>query len=290
MPGGRAKSFATRDWIMRSPVDPKAEELRASLTAAGFGPLTLDEVMGGRVRLIQLADGYRAGMDAVLLAAAVPARAGERALDVGAATGAGALCLAARVPGVTVSGIEIQPALIEIGRANIALNRCEGRVSLVQGSILERTAAFAPASFDHVFVNPPYLEDGQAPAPAVSSKTLAHVASETALADWVAFAAAMAKSRATLTFIFRADRIHDLLGPLHPFAGEMVCFPLWPRQGRAASLILVQARKGLHGASAVAPGLVLHGADESYTPETERVLREGVGLDLGRFRRPSRAP
>lgn len=273
---------------MRSPTEQLAGELFVSLFAKGFGPLTLDRVMGGKVRLIQLEKGYRAGMDAVLLAAAVPAKAGETALDVGAATGAGALCLAKRVPGVRVSGIEVQPLLVEIGRANVALNGVGEDVSLTEGSILEEPSAFAAASFDHVFANPPFFESEHVPPPPAPTQILACVSAEASLSDWVNFALAMAKPRGTVTFIFRADRMHDLIGLLYPRAGEMVCFPLWPRKGRPASLILVQARKGLHAATAVAPGLVLHGASDAYTRETERVLRGQSALELWRYRHPPR--
>ena len=118
---------------MRSPTERGAGELMAGLAAKGHGPLTIDSVMGGRLKLIQPEKGYRVGMDAVLLAAAVPAKEGETALDAGAASGVAALCLAARVPGVQVTAIEIQPSLVEIGRANIALNGQARNVTLVQG-------------------------------------------------------------------------------------------------------------------------------------------------------------
>ena len=70
---------------------------------------TEDALLGGRVRLLQLRRGYRVAVDSVLLAASVEASAGARILDLGCGTGAVALCLAARVPGVTVVGLELQP-------------------------------------------------------------------------------------------------------------------------------------------------------------------------------------
>ncbi|HXV74625.1 MAG TPA: methyltransferase, partial [Sphingomonadales bacterium] len=232
--------------------------------------------------------GYRAGMDAVLLAAAIPAKEGERTLDVGAATGAAALCLAKRLPGVCASGIEIQESLVEIGRANIELNGLTREVTLTHGSLLDRPAPFPAASFDHVFANPPYFEHEQTLAPAAPAKSLAFVSKQASLGDWVDFMLAMAKPRGTVTFIFRAERVHDLLSLLVPRAGETVLFPLWPRKGKSAHLILVQARKGVHGASAVAPGLVLHGASNGYTRKAEGVLRGASALELWRCRHTPR--
>jgi SAM-dependent methyltransferase len=86
-----------------------------------------DRLLDGRVQLRQPESGYRAAVDPVLLAAATPAVAG-RVLDVGAGVGAAALCYAVRVPGARVTGLELQPALAEIARENIARNDLQDRV------------------------------------------------------------------------------------------------------------------------------------------------------------------
>ena len=57
-----------------------------------------DAFLGGRLVLRQPARGYRAGADAVMLAAACSARAGERVLELGCGAGAALFCLGARVP------------------------------------------------------------------------------------------------------------------------------------------------------------------------------------------------
>lgn len=274
---------------MRSRTDGFERKLLAGLTSQGHGPLSVDTVMGGQVRLIQNQKGYRAGMDAVLLAAAIPAKAGERALDIGAAGGVVSLCLARRVPRLRITGIEIQPGLVALGRASIALNRAEDRVALEQGSILDAPPAFPAASFDHVFANPPFFESGHGPVPPAPTKGRAYVGAEATIADWVTFAIAMAKPRGTITFLFRADRIHDLIGHLHPRAGEKICFPVWPRKDKAATRIIIQARKGMHGATAIAPGLVLHGKGERYTRAAEAILRGKGALELWRYHHPARA-
>ncbi|MDT8344261.1 MAG: methyltransferase, partial [Thermohalobaculum sp.] len=92
------------------------------MTAAGFGALTEDRLLGGRVRLLQPGAGYRAATDPVLLAAAVPARPGERVLELGIGAGAATLCLAARVAGLVHAGLEIQPDYLALAARNAALN------------------------------------------------------------------------------------------------------------------------------------------------------------------------
>ena len=93
--------------------------------------LTEDALLGGRLRLLQSRRGYRVAIDAVLLAAAVDAGPGERVLDLGAGVGAVGLCLAARMPGCTFVGIELQPALAELAERNATLNGMGDRVRTI---------------------------------------------------------------------------------------------------------------------------------------------------------------
>lgn len=252
----------------------------------GLGPFTVDDFLGGRVRLIQLKEGYRAGMDAVLLAASIPALAGDRALDLGAATGGVAICLGKRVAGVAVDGIEIQPDLVRVAEANITLNDLEGRVSVHHGSVGDIGLEAIPKNtYDHVFANPPYLEGDTAIPPPAKTKGIAHVGGDCTIGDWVKFALSRVKARGTLTFIFRADRMPDLCHLLYGKAGEIVIFPLWPRAGVVAKRVLVQARKGLAGVATITPGLALHGTAERYTVEAEEVLRAGRPIDLAQYHR-----
>lgn len=264
----------------------KEAEILKALGSKGFGPLTVDDFLGGKVRLIQLQKGYRAGMDAVLLAASGNPDEGDKTLDLGAGTGGVAICLAARCPGVAVDGLEIQEDLISLAEQNIALNNFSDRVAIHPGSILENPAIIPENYYHHVFANPPYLEGGHANHSPLETKDLAHIGKEnTGLEDWVKFALSRVKNKGTLTFIFRADRVDELLSALHRRAGEAVIFPLWPRAGEVAKRVIVQARKGLHGGATIAPGLSLHGIKDRYSPEAEAILRGGEGLDLSRFQK-----
>ena len=103
---------------------------------------------------------------------------------------------------------------------------------------------------------------------------------EADLAAWVRFSLAMVRAKGSVTFIYRADRIDALLGQIAGRAGEVVVFPLWPGQGRAASRILVRVRSQVSAPARLAPGLVLHEADGRLTAAAEAILREGRGLEL----------
>jgi tRNA1(Val) A37 N6-methylase TrmN6 len=224
--------------------------------------------------------GARVAIDPVFLAAAVPAEPLQLVLDVGCGSGAATLCLAHRVPQCRVIGFELQRDLVRLASENAALNGMSARVSAIVGDLLQPPPRLSPGMFDHVMVNPPFIEEGRGTPAANPAKALATIEGGANLADWVRFALAMVRGKGTVTFVHRADRIDGLLAHVAGRAGEITIFPLWPAAGRPASRILVRARKQVATPARVLPGLILHESDGRFTPAAEAVLRDGEGLVL----------
>jgi tRNA1(Val) A37 N6-methylase TrmN6 len=224
--------------------------------------------------------GARVAIDPVFLAAAVPAEPLQLVLDVGCGSGAATLCLAHRAPQCRVIGFELQRDLVRLASENADLNGMSARVSAIVGDLLQPPPRLSPGMFDHVMVNPPFIEEGRATPAANPAKALATVEGGANLGDWVRFALAMLRGKGTVTFVHRADRIDALLAHLAGRAGEITIFPLWPAAGRAASRILVRARKQVATPARVLPGLILHESDGRFTAAAEAVLRDGEGLEL----------
>jgi tRNA1(Val) A37 N6-methylase TrmN6 len=243
--------------------------------------LTDDSLLGGAVRFSQPAQGYRVAIDPVLLAAAVPASAGDRVLDAGAGTGAASLCLAARVPECRIVGVEIERALARIASHNIEQNGRAGQVEVITGNLDQPPPRLSGASFDHVMTNPPHLALGDAPASPVPGRALAHHEGELGLARWLAGCVRMLKPGGRLTLIHRSDRLTELLAALTGTIGDLVLFPLWPAiDRRPAKRILVQGRRGARGKVRLMRGLVLHEPDGSYSGAATAVLRHARALPL----------
>lgn len=241
---------------------------------------TEDSLLGGRVRLAQPATGYRVAIDPVMLAAAVPAADGESVLDVGTGVGAAALCLAWRVPGCRVVGIESQSALARLGNDNAQANGMRERVSIIIGDLLRLPPRLAPASFHHVMANPPYLPAAAATAPPDAGKAAANIEGEAKLGDWLRFCLSMARPKGGITLIYRADRLDVLLAEVRGQIGSITLLPLWPGDGRPASRVILHGRKGGGGPLRLMPGLVLHEADGRYTAAADAILREGAALPI----------
>lgn len=235
-----------------------------------------ETLLGGRVRHAQLAAGHRTGIEPVLLAASIPAMPGARVLEGGTGSGAGLLCLAARVKDLSGVGIERDPALAALARANIAANGFAA-LTVREGDL----AAIRPeGEFDHAFANPPWhAPDGTRSADARQEQ--ARRAAPGLLATWAARLAAPLRHRGTLTFILPAAMLPEALAAL-PAAGcgSPAVLPLWPRAGRPARLLLLRGVKGGRGPCTVLPGLTLHGPAQDYTAEAEAILRDGGALAL----------
>jgi tRNA1(Val) A37 N6-methylase TrmN6 len=236
-----------------------------------------DRLLGGRVRLLQPRDGYRAAIDPVLLAAAVTAGRGERVADLGCGVGAALLCLAMRCPQVAVVGIEQEPGLAALATENLRLNGLAERGKIVQGDVADPIPG---APFDQVMMNPPFLPLGRGRASAHPVKAGANVESDLDLRGWAAAAAQALRPRGWLTLIHRADRVDEICAVLRPAFGSMTLFPLWPKAGEPARRVLVRARRGGRSPAVLAAGLVLHEPDGTFTAATQAVLRDAAPLDL----------
>ena len=242
--------------------------------------VTEDRLLGGWVRLRQPAEGARAAIDPVFLAAAVPAQPNQQILEAGCGAGAAMLCLAARVPQCRIIGIELQRNLVRLAGDNVLLNGMADRLSVMVGDLLNPPPRLSPGSFDHVMANPPFIERGRGSPVSDPAKAAATIEGDAALGDWVRFALGMVRAKGTVTFIHRADRIDALLAQLAGRAGGIVIFPLWRRAGQPASRVLVQARKQVAGPVRLAAGLTLHDADGRFTEAAEAILRGGGALAL----------
>lgn len=249
--------------------------------------LTEDRFLTDRLTILQPKKGYRAGIDAVLLAATVTARDDrpESLIDVGSGVGTVGLCAAVRLPRLRVTMLEREPALVEIARRNILANTLEVRVradvcdvAVSQGEL--RALGLTQETFDVCLANPPYHdEEAGTPAPH-ALKSSAHAMPADTLDDWVRFMARMVKPGGRATMIHKSDALPRILDAFEPRFGAILVFPIFPRSGESAIRVIVSGIKGSKAPMQLRPGLVLHGASNDFTEGVSTILRDGTPLDL----------
>jgi tRNA1(Val) A37 N6-methylase TrmN6 len=228
---------------------------------------TEDAFLDGQLRLRQPKSGHRAGHDAMLLAAATEAMAGDRVVEFGAGVGAAGLALARRVGGIDLVLAEIDPDLAALARENARCNAIAADVVVLD--VTARAEIFAkagltPDSVDAVLMNPPFNDAARHRASPDPSRASAHVADSVTLESWVQAARRILKSAAALTLIWRADGIADVLAALSRGFGSLAILPVHAASGRPAIRVLVRGVKGGKVPTRLLGGLVLN--DESGLP------------------------
>lgn len=240
-----------------------------------------DDFLGGAVKLLQPRDGYRVSMDTVMLAAAIPAVPGETVLEGGVGTGGAAVCLARRVAGVHVTGLDKQETMLAFARENATRNDLTDYIDLREACVTDLTGD--QSTFDHVMLNPPYLPRGKGLRPPAESKGIAHMDTNATLKDWVRFAVHYCKQKGSISMIIRADRVDEVIAHMYGRVGDLLIMPLWPRDGVPAKRVIIQGRKGAHGPATILPGIALHGEVERYTDIAKKILWDGEELSLKGF-------
>lgn len=241
--------------------------------------VTEDRVLGGQVRLRQPERGYRAGLDAALLAAACEAPAGARVLEAGCGVGGALLAAAWRCTEANFTGLERDAAAAALARENVVLNGLTDRVSIVEGDVAQRFSHLQLDPFDAVIANPPFFDDPSTLRGPAAERRAAWLADD-GLAAWAGFLTKAVREGGTITVIHRADRLADLLTLLGDKAGSFQIRPVHPFADAPAKRVLIRAVKTGKAPLRMLPALVLHDRDggEKHRPEAEAILRGEVGL------------
>lgn len=240
---------------------------------------TIDALLNRRITVEQPKKGFRVAVDTILLAAAVGARTGEKALDLGCGVGGAMLALAVRVAGLTVNGLEIQPEIAELARANIKRNTFEDRMEVITGDV-----TFMPGqllfSYDHVMVNPPYHDSAKHDVSEDETKRIAMAGTTNEMEIWVTGVARCLKLTGIMTMIHRADRLEEILGYMRPYFGDAMVIPLLPKADEAAKRVIIRAPKGEGARHIPCRPITLHRSSGGYTDEMDSILKHNTPVEF----------
>ena len=253
------------------------------LILAATDAITTDDFLGGRLRVKQPKVGYRAGVEPVLLAAATPVRSGETVLELGCGVGVASRCIAARVPDVDITGVELQPDYAALAAENATDNAVN--LTVITADLRALPSDLRQQRFNHVIMNPPYFDRKDSTPAQDAGRDLAF-GGDTPLADWITVGAKRVGPRGYLTMIQRMERLPDVLSALDGKLGAIIVRPIMGRMGRAPELFLLQARQEGRAAFRMATPLIMHqgtahdGDRESYTSAVSDSLRNGAELPI----------
>ncbi len=240
---------------------------------------TVDALLNRRIVVEQPKKGFRVAIDTILMAASVQARIGEKVLDLGCGVGGAMLALAVRVPGLIVNGLEIQPEIADLARANIKRNTFENRMDVTTGDV-----AYLPGpllfGYDHVMMNPPYHEAEKHDASPDESKAIANTQPSQDLEIWVTSAARCLKQSGALIMIHRADRLPDILNYMRPYYGDTEVIPLLPKADEPVKRVILRSHKGEGARHVPCRPIVLHRNSGGYTDEVDAIAKHNRPIEF----------
>ncbi len=251
----------------------------STAAAPGSTPVREDLFLGGRVKLRQPAHGYRAGMDAGLLAAACAAAPGQGVFEAGCGAGAVLCQIGARCPDVQLQGLERDPAMAALARENLALNGLGDLGAVQTGDVADRPPPDERGRFDWAVSNPPFFDDPgalRAPGPGKRDAWLA----DDGLQAWLDRLSLTAREGGRVLLIHRADRLADILDGLKRRCGSFAVLPVHPFADAPAKRVLVRAIRGGRAPLVLHPPLVLHERSGGPTPEAAALLAGATALQV----------
>ena len=234
-------------------------------------------VLGQKVRLLQLQNGFRTSMDSVLVAAACPAKGRENLLDLGCGVGSAGLCVLYREPQLRLTGYDISEAAIDLAYQNAALNKCEGQVQFAQQNILTLTSE--GTRFDHIICNPPFYESGAHLRSPETDVAVARGFEGSKLEDWINAAFRILASRGSLTIIFPPAQLPAALNALGRRFGGTEVFQIQSKAHEPVKRVIVRSFKDRKGPLVMHRAVIMHDENGGESDESRKLLREGLSFD-----------
>ncbi|KFB10793.1 tRNA1(Val) (adenine(37)-N6)-methyltransferase [Nitratireductor basaltis] len=256
------------------------------MSRSDFPAVTQDAFHRGKFHLIQpAAKAHRAGVDAMLLAAAAPDGFDGAVADLGAGAGAAGLAVLSRCAEARAALVERDALMAECARRTLQLPGNEAfrdRVEVIEADVMASgrirlEQGLEDNRFDLVIMNPPF-NHGHDRATPHETRRLAHVMVEGMFEAWVRTAAAISRSDGMIVVIARPESLSDILAALDRRFGCADILPVHPREAAAAIRVIIRARKGARGPLSILPPLVLHGAEREFTTRANRLINGEVAL------------
>lgn len=234
---------------------------------------TLDVLFDGKLKLFQSRSGYRFSLDALLLAHFVTCRQGEKIADLGTGNGVIALILAYLHSPLAITGVEIQPGMVDRAGRNVQLNGVEERVKIREADVRNIHEDFSPESFSAVVCNPPYRRATSGRVSPNAEKKIARHEIVAGLADFLRAGAYLLPTKGRIALIYPAPRIVDLLEAMRNAKFEPKRLRMIHSFAHAnASLVLVEGVKGGKSGLEVLLPLSVYTKPKQYTTEVQEML------------------
>lgn len=227
-----------------------------------------DDLHRKNYRIIQNANKFCFGMDAVLLSGFAKVNSGERVLDLGTGTGIIPILLEAKTQGLHYTGLEIQEESADMARRSVMINHLADKIDIVVGDIKEASSVFGTASFDVVTSNPPYMHNNHGLINPDQAKAIARHEILCSLDDVIREACRVLKPKGRLYLVHRPFRLVEILSTLSTYQLEPKRIRMvHPYVDKEPNMVLIECLKGGKPRLTVEAPLIVYKEPNVYTDE-----------------------
>ncbi len=247
-----------------------------------------DKFYDGAFEAIQPSErGNRSGMDALLLAAALPKNSSGIVADLGAGAGVAGFAALTLNRDLELLAVEKNATMVKLAKKSLQLNanaKLFSRAKVIQHDVTlagkERVnAGLTPDSVNHIIMNPPYNTKSERP-PLDSMKAEAFMMGEGGIDAWFRTAASIMSSGGTLAVIYRTENLGEILACSQGRFGGLEIMPIHSRSDEAAKRIIIRGTKSSRAPMTIVPGFVVHQDDGSFTQEADAIFKGKARLEF----------
>ena len=215
---------------------------------------TKDAFLGGRIQVLQPKVGFRSSMEAVFLAASVPAMKNQTILELGCGAGVVLMCLNHRVPNLSLYGVEIQKKYADLAQINLDQN---SNVRTYHSDIQDLPLEIKNKNFDHIITNPPFYKKNAGTRSAILDKDLS-LREQLNLNEWVKISAKRLRPGGMFTIIVGTERLPDIINEAINYFGNIRVKPISSRINESSNRVIIQMTKGVNGVFSLQSPLIVH--------------------------------
>lgn len=233
---------------------------------------TLDDLQLKGLRLIQKKEGFRFGVDAVLLANFAKVKRGMRVIDLCTGTGIIPFIIAGKTEASSITGIEIQEEFVEMANRSVKINDLGDRVSFINGDLKDEKNIKTIEKANVITVNPPYkLANSGILNPTDKMAVARHEVCCT-LEDVIVASRRLLKDNGRLYMVHRPERLADILclmrkHKIEPKTIRMV----HPNTKKAPNIVLVEGQRDGGAFLKWEPPLYVYNDEGGYSEEIDRI-------------------
>ena len=232
----------------------------------------IDDLQLVELHILQKENGFKFGMDAVLLADFARVDVRDRAADFGTGTGILPLLLTGRGLAAHIDAFEIQEDMADMAARSVALNGLEDRITVHNLPVEAADTVVQPGSLDAIVCNPPYGVAGSTLLNPEKKLSLARHQSEEGLTAWFRMAYRLLRGKGRFAMIYPAPRMLEVMTALSKARLEPKRFRLiYPYADKPANLVLIEAMKDAKPMLHPEPPLIVYQPDGSMTAELKRI-------------------